>query len=131
MVYCFTWSFKNFRYVFKSWWSISLKLFDSGFLNWASKGFKIKISITKAKKNTYITMSTTSFGYMIIYDKWMMVTLCWWKFLGVGDIFWILVSDPYVIWNRFWLVSSPTSQICRLQISNIRHQHQWKPLSWL
>lgn len=27
----------------------------------------------------------------------MLVTLCWRKFLGVGDIFWILVSDANVI----------------------------------
>ena len=91
MVYCFTWSFKNFRYVFKSWWSISLKLFDSGFLNWASKGFKIKISITKAKKkhlyhNVNDIIWLHDYLWQVDDGDFMLVEIfrCWWHLLDIG-----------------------------------------------
>ena len=30
-------------------------------------------------------METDLTGYTYVGDKWMLITLCWWQFLGVGD----------------------------------------------
>jgi len=56
-------------------------------------------------------------GYRHVGDKLMLVTLCWWQFLDVGDNFWMLVTffrswwqpnrsptSRYDVGDRFWML---------------------------
>ena len=82
---------------------------------------KLAIAVEDFKWKTY--------GYIDVGDKWMLVTLWWWQFSGVGDRISILVTS-FGCWCPTLMLKDrgcwwhnqpkplPTSQSCRQHISS-------------
>ena len=61
-------------------------------------------------------------------DRLMLVTLCWWQYFGVGDIFWMWVpnaNEKECWWPKTTKTVSNTSKMSPTHfVSNISHQHR-------